>query len=161
MEKKAKEFLELSGKLYEFNKKKWSKMVDGFDDDVYNDTIIKVYECILDGEDIDGDLVGYWFKSFKNNLYRHKKYKTNQTKESLDNVKDDLVDEDKNDIDYSNVSVILLKIRNHFDRNTFVVFRMYLLCNMSYDKIDELTGVDSKGRITRVKKWLNDNKNNK
>ena len=70
MEKRAKEFLELSGKLYIQNRDKWKKMLDDFDEDIYNDTIIKVYESILKGADTEGDLNGYWFKSFKNNLNR-------------------------------------------------------------------------------------------
>lgn len=156
MEKKAKEFLELSGRLYNTNKKKWKLLLKDFDEDVYNDTIIKVYEHVLAGEDTDGDLVGYWFKSYKNNLNRNKKYTINKPTESLDEVRETLLEEDD---DEPNISNILLGVRNHFDRKTFEVFRMYLLCNVSYDKLDELTKTDSKDRIMKVKKWLNDNKN--
>lgn len=56
---------------------------------------------------------------------------------------------------YSEISDILLKVKHKFDRKTFEVFRMYLLCNVSYDKLDKLTGVDSKDRISKVRKWLN------
>ena len=70
MERRANEFLELSGRLYEENKKKWKTLFKDFDEDVYNDTILKVYDNLLDGVDTEGDLNGYWFKSFKNNLKR-------------------------------------------------------------------------------------------
>ena len=84
MEKRAKEFLELSGRLYTTNKEKWKKMVDGFDEDVYNDTILKVYDSILKGADTQGDLNGYWFKSFKNNLNRNKDYSHKKKRDDTD-----------------------------------------------------------------------------
>ena len=75
MEQRANEFLKLSGELYESNKKKWRKAVEGFDEDVYSDSILKVYDAILKGEDTEGDIVQYWFKTFKNNLKINKAYK--------------------------------------------------------------------------------------
>ena len=67
MEQRAREFLDLSATLYEVNKKKWKTMLKSkglqFDEDIYNDSIIKVYESIMKGEDIEGDLIGYWYKS--------------------------------------------------------------------------------------------------
>ena len=60
---------------------------------------------------------------------------------------------------YSTISAILFKVRHQFSRKTFEIFRMYLLCNMSYDELDRLTGVDSKERIMKVRQWLNDSKN--
>ena len=60
---------------------------------------------------------------------------------------------------YSIISDILLMVRKQFSRKTFEVFRMYLLCGMSYEQLDALTGLtDSKIRISKVRKWLNDNK---
>jgi hypothetical protein len=161
MEKRAKEFLELSAKLYDTNKSKWKLMFRNFDEDVYNDTIIKVYEQIMKGEDTNGDLNGYWFKSFKNNLLRNKQYCINKSKEQLDSVQDRIVEEDEINLYYSTISSILLDVRKQFDRKTFEVFRMYLLCNMSYEKLDDLTGVDSKERIMRVRKWINGKKDNR
>lgn len=158
MEKRAKEFLELSGKLYITNRDKWKTMVDGFDEDIYNDTILKVYDSILKGADTEGDLQGYWFKSFKTNLKRHKDYsyeKRKDTKDVNDILKEKEQEENNINLYYSEISDILLKVKHHFDRKTFEVFRMYLLCNVSYDVLDEITGVDSKDRISRVRKWLN------
>lgn len=160
MEKRANEFLVLSGQMYEENKRKWRNLVEGFNEDVYNDTILKVYEHILNGEDTGGDLIGYWFKSFKNNLNRHRNYAANKNKSEIDEkVRDKEDNETLTNIYYSTIRDILLSVRNRFDRKTFEVFRMYLLCNMSYEQLDNLTGVDSKERITRVRKWLNGKKN--
>ena len=158
MEKRAKQFLELSGNLYNTNKEKWSKMLPNFDEDIYNETIIKVYESILKGADTEGDLVGYWFKSFKNNLNRNKEYSKNKNKvdtDVVDLLKDKATEEETINLYYSAISDILLKVKHQFNRKTFEVFRMYLLCNMSYEQLDKATGLkDSKERINKVKKWV-------
>lgn len=162
MEKRAKEFLELSGKLYVKNREKWKTMVDGFDEDIYNDTIIKVYESILKGADTEGDLVGYWFKSFKNNLNRNKDYSHKKNKDDIDVMdvlKEKEYEENNINLYYSTISDILLKVKHQFNKKTFEVFRMYLLCNMSYEKLNELTGLsDCKERISKVRRWLDGRK---
>ena len=139
MEKRAKKFLD-------------------FDEDIYNETIIKVYESILKGADTEGDLVGYWFKSFKNNLNRNKEYSKNKNKvdtDVVDLLKDKATEEETINLYYSAISDILLKVKHQFNRKTFEVFRMYLLCNMSYEQLDKATGLkDSKERINKVKKWV-------
>lgn len=161
MERRANEFLELSGRLYEENKRKWKTLFKDFDEDVYNDTILKVYDNLLDGVDTEGDLNGYWFKSFKNNLKRHKDYKENQSKGEIDNnVKEKGYEENDVSIYYSTIKDIFNRVRNNFDRKTFEVFRLYMLCKMSYDELDNLTGLDSKERIMKVRRWLNGGKEN-
>lgn len=165
MEKRAKEFLELSGRLYTTNKEKWKKMVDGFDEDVYNDTILKVYDSILKGADTQGDLNGYWFKSFKNNLNRNKDYSHKKKRDDTDVIellKDKEYEENNVNLYYSTISDILLKVKHKFDRKTFEVFRMYLLCDMSYEQLNSITGLcDCKERISKVKKWINEFKDNR
>jgi hypothetical protein len=165
MEKRAKEFLELSGRLYTTNKEKWKKMVDGFDEDVYNDTILKVYDSILKGADTQGDLNGYWFKSFKNNLNRNKDYSHKKKRDDTDVIellKDKEYEENNVNLYYSTISDILLKVKHKFDRKTFEVFRMYLLCDMSYEQLNSITGMtDCKERISKVKKWINEFKDNR
>lgn len=165
MEKRAKEFLELSGRLYTTNKEKWKKMVDGFDEDVYNETILKVYDSILKGADTQGDLNGYWFKSFKNNLNRNKDYSHKKKRDDTDVIellKDKEYEENNVNLYYSTISDILLKVKHKFDRKTFEVFRMYLLCDMSYEQLNSITGLcDCKERISKVKKWINEFKDNR
>lgn len=156
MKKRADEFLILSGELYEQNKRKWKSLVEVFDEDIYNDSIVKTYEAILKGEDTEGDVVAYWFKVFKNNLKRNKGYIKNQDKDEInDKVKEKEYEQKQINLYYYTVRDILIKVRSRFDRKTFEVFRMYLLCNMSYDELDRITGVDSKERIMRVRQWLN------
>lgn len=158
MEKRANEFLRLSGEYYEVNKFKWRLMVDGFDEDIYNDTIIKVYDSILRGADTEGDLLGYWFRAFKNNI--NKKNSRKKTSDVDKCLSTKCEEENEINLLFSTISSILYQVRNKFDRRTFEVFRMYLLCNMSYQQIDDVAGVDSKEKISRVRKWiLNDCKN--
>ena len=153
MEKRANEFLKLSGELYEGNKQKWRAMFENFDEDVYNDTIIKVYEHILSGEDTEGDLLGYWYKAFQNNLKQsHKRVK--HTEEITESVKEKEDEQRNTNLYYSTIADILLSVRKRFNRKTFEIFRMYLLCKMSYEELDHITGVDSKERISSVRKWL-------
>ena len=166
MEKRAKEFLELSGKLYIQNRDKWKKMVDDFDEDIYNDTIIKVYESILKGADTEGDLNGYWFKSFKNNLNRNKDYgykkKRDDDVDVIELLKEKEYEENNINLYYSTISDILLKVKDKFDRKTFEVYRMYLLCDMSYEQLNQVTGLcDCKERISRVRKFINGIKDNR
>ena len=156
MEKRANEFLKLSGEQYELNKNKWKKILGTFNDDVYNQTILNVYDAILKGKDDgDGDMVAYWFKSFKNNLKRNKEYIKNKDKEDLDKADKLVTEEDEINLYYSKIRDIFYKVSKHFDKKTFEIFRMYMLCNMSYEELDRLTGLDSKERITKVRQWLN------
>lgn len=163
MLKRAEEFLKLSGEHYVRNKKKWSSTVEGFDEDIYNDTIIKVYDNILKGADTDGDLMGYWYRSFVNNIKRKKHYSHNSKKEDVDVMevlKEKEYEENNVNLYYSTISDILIEVKDRFDRKSFEVFRMYLLCNMSYEHLNQLTGLtDCKDRIMRIRKWLNGRKN--
>lgn len=166
MEKAANEFLAKSGELYENNKRKWRKIVQDkdydFSEDIYNDSIIKTYDAIIKREVDTTDYLGYWFKTFINNTKRDVKYARNQIVDNEDVfviLKDKEDEESKINVYISTISDILLKVRKQFNRKTFETFRLYLLCGMSYEQLDNLTGMnDSKTRISKVRKWLNDNK---
>lgn len=162
MEKAAKEFLEQSGRLYETNKVKWRKMLADkgleFSEDIYNDSIIKTYDAILKKEVDTTDYLGYWYQTFLNNTKRDLKYSYHKktTDDVNDILKEKTTDESEINLYYSAISTILLKVKHKFDLKTFEVFRMYLLCNTSYEKLNELTGLkDCRERISRVRKWLN------
>ena len=163
MEKAAKEFLAEAGRLYEKNKKKWSKILSdkglSFNEDIYNDSIIKTYDAIIKKEADTNDYLGYWYKTFLNNSMRDNKYAYhNRVEEEASQIlKEREYEENQVNLYYSAISSILYKVKQKFDRKTFEVFRMYLLCNMSYEQLDSLTGLDSKQRISKVRKWLNDN----
>lgn len=166
MEKAANEFLTKAGELYEINKRKWSKIIKDkgydFSEDIYNDSIIKTYDAIIKKEIDTTDYLGYWYKTFINNTKRDEKYARNQIvddEDVFDILKGKEDEESKINVYISAISNILLLVRKQFDRKTFETFRMYLLCGMSYEQLDNLTGMnDSKTRISKVRKWLNDNK---
>lgn len=166
MEKAANEFLTKAGELYENNKRKWSKIIKDkgydFSEDIYNDSIIKTYDAIIKKEIDTTDYLGYWYKTFINNTKRDEKYARNQivdNEDVFDILKGKEDEESKINVYISAISDILLLVRKQFDRKTFETFRMYLLCGMSYEQLDNLTGMnDSKTRISKVRKWLNDNK---
>ena len=165
MEKAAQEFLIKSGELYELNKRKWKKILKEkgleFSEDIYNDSILKTYDAILKKETDILNCVGYWFQSFLNNTMRDEKYARNQMTDDVDVfevLKDKEDEENKINVYISTISDILFKVRKQFDRKTFETFRMYLLCGMSYEQLDNLTGTDSKLKISKVRKWINDNK---
>lgn len=54
MEQRARNFLNLTSRYYEKNKVKWNSLLRSvglvFDEDVYNDTIIKVYDKLMNEE---------------------------------------------------------------------------------------------------------------
>lgn len=164
MEKAANEFLKQSGELYENNKRKWRKIIQDkgleFSEDIYNDSIIKTYDAILKREVDTTDYLGYWYKTFLNNTMRDEKYARNKSIEvEVNEIIKKKDEENEVNLYYSIISDILLMVRKQFSRKTFEVFRMYLLCGMSYEQLDALTGLtDSKIRISKVRKWLNDNK---
>ena len=167
MEKAAQEFLNQSGKLYETNKKKWRKVVHDkgleFSEDIYNDSIIKTYDSIIKKEIDTTDYLGYWYQTFLNNTKRDELYARNLSVDDdvdvYEYLKDKEDEESKITLYYSTISDILLKVRKQFDRKTFETFRIYLLCGMSYEQLDNLTGMeDSKRKISKVRKWLHDNK---
>ena len=162
MEKAAKEFLEQSGRLYETNKRKWKTLLKDkgleFSEDIYNDSIVKTYEAILKKE-VDGDYMGYWYTTFLNNSKRDVKYSYHKREDVdvFDVLKEKEYEESNVNLYYSTISVILSKVKKQFDRKTFEVYRMYLLCNMSYEQLNSLTGLhDCKERISKVRKWIND-----
>lgn len=165
MKDEANDFLKKSGELYELNKRKWSKILKEkgleFSEDIYNDSILKTYDAILKKETNMDECVGYWYQTFLNNTKRDEKYARNQMTDDVDVfeiLKDKEYEDGKINVYISSISDILLSVRRHFDRKTFETFRMYLLCGMPYEQLDNLIGTDSKLKISKVRKWIHDNK---
>ena len=103
--------------------------------------------------------VGYWYQTFLNNSKRDVKYSYHKREDVdvFEILKEKEYEESNVNLYYSTISVILSKVKEQFDRKTFEVYRMYLLCNMSYEQLNSLTGLhDCKERISKVRKWLND-----
>jgi hypothetical protein len=164
MESKARQFLELTNGLYIANKKKWGKLVRDmgytFDEDVYSDTIVKVYDHILNGDCV-GDMEDYWFKSFITNIKREQGYSRNSKRDDIDVMS--YLDKFENDI-YSEADRelfvrMLCMVEKSFDIRSYHCFKLYyMLPEMTFEKVNELTGLkDSKARIMKIKEWLRKN----
>jgi DNA-directed RNA polymerase specialized sigma24 family protein len=167
MEKRAKEFLELSAKFYEDNKDKWQRLLIAlglsFDEDIYNDTIIRVYDKLMNEEDLDkteDEIIAYWFQSFVNNIKRDKKYSRNSKRDDsdvIDLLRDRAVIIDDSHLYYTTIRMLLEKIKREYKQNDYHLFKMYYLSDFTFDEMKEVLGCDVKSKIMRMKKWLREN----
>lgn len=170
----ASRFLKFANEHYDDYKKKWAKylydkQVD-FDEDVFSDTILKVYDYIEKNGINDttySGLANYWFKSFNTNIKREKQYSRNVNRDKNIDATEELSkemngeDELKLKIrrhvfeDWSIVYILRL-VEDNFDSISFHCFRLYyILDKMTYSKLREITKVpDSKKRVVTIKNWL-------
>ena len=168
MEKKAREFLDLTATLYEKNKEKWSGLLKSvglvFDEDIYNDTIIKVYDKMMADEETDqtteDELIGYWYQSFKNNIMRNKQYSYNSKRDDCD-----VIDLLKNEeyiittphITFTTIRYLLNKVKEEYNQKDYHLFKMYYLTTLTYDELSLVVGYDAKSKINKMKNWLKQN----
>lgn len=144
-----------------------------YDEDVFGDTVMKVYEKILkDGMEDDSDrgFESYFFMSFKTNMMREKQYSRN--KQADDNVsQDDIGDmydryyNDANDsalvkltkdlkIDFKTLKILLL-VEKHFSSEEYYLFKLKHLEGLTYKQLAERTGVkDCRNKVLTVLSWL-------
>ncbi len=173
----ASRFLQFANENYDDYKKKWAKylydkQVD-FDEDVFSDTILKVYDYIEKNginDTTDSGLANYWFKSFNTNIKREKQYSRNVNRDKNIDATEELSKEMNGEYElklkirrhvYEDWSIfyILRLVENNFDSISFHCFRLYyILDKMTYSKLREITKVpDSKKRVVTIKNWLKDN----
>ena len=173
----ASRFLKFVNEHYEDYKKKWAKylydkQVD-FDEDVFSETVLKVYDYINTNgikDDSDSGLANYWFKSFNTNIKREKQYSRNVNRDKNIDATEELSKEMNGEDElklkirrhvYEDWSIvyILRLVEDNFDSISFHCFRLYyILDKMTYSKLREITKVpDSKKRVVTIKNWLKDN----
>lgn len=167
MEKRAKDFLNVTAKYYVHNKDKWQRLISvlglSFDEDVYNDTIIKVYDKLLNEEDIDkteDEIIAYWYQSFVNNIKRDKIYSYNKNRDDSDVIellKDRELIIGNEHLYYPTIRLLLNKIMKGFNTDDYHLFRMYYLTEYTFDELSNMIGYDVKGKIIKMKKWLKEN----
>jgi hypothetical protein len=175
----AELFLQYANNNYTSNKNKWKKylterMIE-FDEDVFSETIIKVYDYIIKNgltDTSDQGMANYWFRSFCINTKREAQYSRNAYRdlnidptEELEkgfNGDDELKQKIRNDVydDWCVVQIMTI-VEQHFDTITASCFRLYyILPKMTYDKLKEVTKIkDCKKRVVTVKKWLKEHLN--
>lgn len=170
-------FLKFANYNYEDFKKKWrkylyDKQID-FDEDVYSETILKVYDYINKNginDTTESGMANYWFRAFNTNIKREKQYSRNINRdcnidayEALDketNGDDELKLKIRRQVfdDWSVVRILRL-VEDNFDSISFHCFRLYyVLDKMTYSRLREITKVkDAKKRVVEIKNWLKDN----
>lgn len=135
-----------------------------FDEDIYNDTIIKIYEKLLSEEDLEtteDEVMAYWYRSFVNNIKRNKQYARNSKKDDKDVI--DLLKNEEYIIDSSNlyyptIRYLLNKVKDEFDIRSYHLFKMYyLIPEMTFDELSSVVGCNVKTKINDIKKWLKEN----
>lgn len=177
----ADDFLQWMSKNYSLLKNKYRKFCKekdyDWDEDVFSDTIIKVYNKIEKGGIKDSTDKGYdcyVFMSFKQNLQREKQYcrvskrdlniksdDINQLYEEwFNDNKDSSTNKIKRDLfkDFG-ILYIMMKVEENFPPDDFRLFQLKtLIPNMTYNKLAEKTKEKCvRQRIVNIKNWLKDN----
>lgn len=176
-EEQAKRFLKIVADNYNDCLKKWrkhqlEKQIE-FDEDIFQDSILKVYDKILrDGinEDTEQGYLNYFFKSFIFNskrehqysrvAYRDRNFDMLSFLENQDNGDSDIMDKRREEAWQQFVAYNILRlVEENFDTITFRCFRIYYLTKkMSYAKLVETTKIkDAKKRVVNTKKWIQEN----
>lgn len=176
-ETQARKYLNLANDKYLDYLKKWRTHIQDkgydWDEDVFSDTIIKVYDNILKNgikDDSEEGLSNYWFKSFIVNIKREKQYSRNLYRDMNVDASEEL------DKEYNGDDELKLKIRRHiyddwlsvrllqiveqnFTSREFRCFRLYYIVpKMTYEKLRDLTKIkDCKKIVNTIKKWLIEN----
>lgn len=157
MQKEADDFMTTAGLLYEGNRKKWRSILKNmgieFNEDIYNDSILKTYDAILKKE-VGSDYMGYWYKTFLNNSKRDLKYSYHNRDDSVDVIeylKEFPYEEYKDKTD--TIIEVLKMVRDSSTPRGFHLFLMYyMIPEMTYDELKKITGIsDVKGIIMRIK----------
>lgn len=139
---KADDFLTYSGQYYDTNKKKWAarlkKLGYQFSEDIYNDTILKVYEYLSKIEK-DIDMEAFWYQAFLINTKREAKYYYHNRDDSIDVLKylDEFPTDDK-PLLLEEIQDILQSME---DNKNFHLFLIYYMTDTTYAELEELTGI--------------------
>ena len=141
MQREADEFMRKVGLVYEGNKRKWASLLHKqslqFNEDIYNDSIIKTYDAILKKE-VDADYMGYWYRTFLNNTKRDTKYAYHNRDEGVD-VIDYLKDREYEEA--SDWETIIGGIVCTLSDRELILIRMHYELRIPYEAIEEMTGV--------------------
>lgn len=153
---KADDFLTYSGQYYDTNKKKWAarlkKLGYQFSEDIYNDTILKVYDYLSKIEK-DMDIEAFWYQAFLTNTKREAKYYYHNRDDSIDVLKylDEFPTDDK-PLLLEDIQDVLQSME---DNKNFHLFFIYYMTDTTYAELEELTGVkDIRYKIKSIGKKI-------
>ena len=151
------EFLKYSGEHYNELKKKWSTRLkkEGltFSEDIFQDSIIRVFD-ILQKHEIDEKYIeGFWYKSFLTNSRREKEYAYNSKRDDDIDVLEYLDEFPVEDRDML-LSDIEDKLKNltEIEKNLLLI---YYLTDITYKELEELTEIkDIKYKLKTIVKKI-------
>lgn len=147
-----------------------------FDEDVYSDTALKVYDKISAEGSVDPTPTGfenYLFKSFRNNIIREKQYARiarmdDNYEGEVEQIYDEYYNKEKetekeklkSDLwkDYATL-YLMSKVEENFDAEHSYIFRLKtFLPKATYRRLREETGLKNiRQKYVTVKNWLKDN----
>ena len=148
-----------------------------WDEDIFQDTILKCYEAIerkgkLEDTSNQG-IENYFFISFKMNLKREGQYARNQKRdlnyssEKISSAYEDWYNATKEDSrtklindlykDFATLYIMTV-VEEHFDNEHFYLFKLKQLCGYTYKQLSEKTGIrGARQKVLDVKSWLKNN----
>lgn len=148
-----------------------------FDEDIFSDTILKCYDCIvkkggLKDKSAHG-IESYFFIAFRNNIMNEQRYSRNKKRDR--NINSDSINDlyevwynaNNNDArvkivndlfkDFS-ILYIMTQVEDNFDEEHFYLFRLKTLCNLTFKNLAEKTNIKaSRKKVIEVIHWIKDN----
>lgn len=173
-DEQANKFLKWINDNYDAQKRKLQAFCHDkhytFDEDIYCDTYLKIYDKIKRtgiADDSEKGFENYLFISFKINTLREAQYSRNSRRDSnVTNIASryeaylngKLTQEEKllSDLkkDFSTL-YLLTKIEDNFDSQSFYLFKLKTFSNMTYKEIAEHTGIKgARQKIIDCKNFL-------
>jgi hypothetical protein len=174
----ADKFLKWINDNYQFQKDKLQAFCNDkkyeFDDDIFSDTYLKIYEKILKYGIIDDTEKGfdnYFFIAFKVNTLREKQYARNQKRDgNVINLtgayekhkNSELTEQErlKSDL-YKDLATLYLlhKAEQNFDQESFNLFKQKVFeKGLTYKQLQNRTGIKGcRQKVVTIKNWLKDN----
>lgn len=174
----ADKYLKWVNDNYEYLKNKYQAFCNNkkysYDEDIFSDTYVKIYNKILkDGiEDCtDKGFENYQFKAFKQNLQREAQYSRNKQRdgnvtnisgayeifynEHYSSTKEKLMSDLFKDF---STLYILEKVEDNFNGEHLYLFRIKYLNNLTYKELSDKTGIKgARQKVIEVKNWLKEN----
>ena len=147
-----------------------------FSEDILNDTVIQIHNIIKKKGQLDDmsekGILNYFTRSYVNNLRCEKRYAViskrdwNVKQESIQDLYESYLNTKttpkekifKDLLEDFSVLFIMKMVELNFDSERYYLFKLKMLCNMTYKEIHDKTHIKkSRDKIIEVKKWVKEN----
>lgn len=177
----AEKYLEWFSKNYTYLKNKYFNLCKekqwDFDEDIFSDTYLKIYDIILRNgikDSTDRGFECYTFRAFQNNIRNEKRYSRNSRRDyniTSDNIEqlyetfynatnDPAINKVMTDLfkDFA-LLFIMTQVEEYWDSEHFYLFKIKTLVpNMTFKRLQEQTNIKSSRKKTiEVMRWVKDN----